>query len=112
LFTPLEEIQLNEEKDSICWKWTVNSEYSAASAYEAQFLSAYPRFCASMIWQARTKCRFFVWLAVQGKAPPTDNLAKNGSCDPNSVLCFCEPETNEHLLMECNFIEVVWDKVA
>jgi hypothetical protein len=49
---------------------------------------------------------------VQGKAPPTDNLAKNGSCDPNSVLCFCEPETNEHLLMECNFIEVVWDKVA
>jgi hypothetical protein len=36
-------------------------EYTAASAYEAQFLGAYPMFRASSIWQAdnRTKVSFF-----------------------------------------------------
>jgi hypothetical protein len=57
------------QSNSICWKWIVNGEYSAASAYEAQFLGAYTLFCASMIWQARIerKCRFFVCGVGEGR---------------------------------------------
>lgn len=71
-------MQLTEQEDAISWKWTTTREYTAASAYEAQFLGSYPRFRASAIWQAHTepKCRFFAWLALLGKASTADNLLK------------------------------------
>jgi hypothetical protein len=55
LFTTLSDIQLNEERGTITWKWTTSGEYSAASAYEAQFLGAFPAFRASAVWQAKTE---------------------------------------------------------
>jgi hypothetical protein len=50
LFSTLNEVQLTEDNDSIIWKWSAAGEYSAASAYEIQFLGAYPRFRASSVW--------------------------------------------------------------
>jgi hypothetical protein len=78
LFNTLNEVHLSEERDSIVWKWMATGEYTAASSYEVQFLEAFPRYRASTIWQAKTepRCRFFAWLAIQGKAPTTDNLLK------------------------------------
>jgi hypothetical protein len=87
----------------------------AASAYETQFIGAFPLFRASTIWQAKSKpkCRFFAWLAIQNKAPTADNLLKkNWSCNPNCPLCYCMPETSQHLFTECNLTEAVWDKLA
>jgi hypothetical protein len=93
-----------------------NGEYTAASVYEAQFLGAFPLFRASTIGYTRTEpeCHFFTWLAMQGKTPTTtDNLMrKYWSCDPICPLCFSKPETNDHLLTECNYIEPIWDRVA
>jgi hypothetical protein len=115
LFSILGEVQLNETNDTIQWKWTASGGYSAASAYDIQFLGAYPRFKASSVWraQAEPKCRFFAWLALQRKAPAADNLMKkNWPCDPSCALCYCELETTDYLLTECNFAEAVWDRVA
>jgi hypothetical protein len=69
LFSTLNEVHLSEERDSIVWKWMVTGEYSAASAYEVQFLGAFPRYIASTIWQAKAEppCRFFAWLAVKAR---------------------------------------------
>jgi hypothetical protein len=109
LFTLLGEVQLTEE-DTIKWKWTATGEYSAALAYDIQFLGAFPFFRASTIWQARVepRCRFFTWLVLQGKAPTTDNLArKNCPCSPQCSLCYCINETNDHILAEYNFMEAV-----
>jgi hypothetical protein len=42
-----------------------------------------------------------------------DNLLKkNWPCEPECPLCYCINETYEHLLTECNFTEVVWDKIV
>lgn len=38
----LQEIQLFEEPDDIKWKFSSNDIYSARSAYDAQFLGAFP----------------------------------------------------------------------
>jgi hypothetical protein len=95
LFSTLNEVQLGSDNDTIRWNWSASGEYSAASAYEVQFMGAYPRFRASSIWHAHAepKCRFFAWLALLGKAPTADNLLKkNWSCDPLCALCFCEAE--------------------
>jgi hypothetical protein len=50
LFSTLNEVQLTDDNDSILWKWSAAGEYSAALAYEIQFLGAYPRFRASSVW--------------------------------------------------------------
>jgi hypothetical protein len=115
LFTALNDVILTEERDTIAWKWTRTRQYSVVSAYDIQILGAFPKFKASSIWKAKTKakCRFFAWLTIWKKVPTADNLLKkNWPCGPMCPLCFCMPETNDHLLMECNFTEAVWDKVA
>jgi hypothetical protein len=115
LFHTLADRQLTEDRDVIAWKWTASGEYTATSAYEAQFVGAFPRYRASSIWKARAepRCRFFAWLAIQGKGLTTDNLlSKNWPCDPECPLCLCMEETNEHLLTACNFTEAVWDLVV
>jgi hypothetical protein len=68
-----------------------------------------------LIWKVKTepKCRFFAWLAIQGKAPTTDNLLRqNWPCNQNCALCYCMLETNDHILTEYNFSEAVWDKIG
>jgi hypothetical protein len=114
LFDILSDIQLNENRDAIQWRWSTSGEYTAATAYEAQFLGAYPLFRASAIWQAKTepKYRFFAWLVLLGKTLTTDNLQKKWPCELNCPLCYCELETGDNLLTECIFLEAVWDKVA
>jgi hypothetical protein len=54
LFNTLSDIQLNENRGAIQWRWSALGEYTAATAYEAQFFGAYPLFRASAIWQAKT----------------------------------------------------------
>jgi hypothetical protein len=115
LFSALNGVQLSEDKDAIAWKWTSSGDYSAASAYDIRFLGAVRAFRASTIWKASTepRCRSFAWLALQGKAPTGDNLMKkNWPCSPHCSLCYCQEETNDHILTECNFTEAVWDKSA
>jgi hypothetical protein len=57
--------------------------------------------------KTKPKCQFFAWLATHNKALTIDNLMKkNWPCNPNCALCYCVPETNNHLI-ECNFTRAV-----
>lgn len=92
-----------------------NGEYSAASAYSVQFLGAMNNSSMTKLWKAKTepKCKFFAWLPVHGKVQTADNLAKkNYACNPICPLCYCIPETTEHLLLQCNFTEATWRELA
>lgn len=108
LYTALSTIMLSNEKDRIHWRWTASGEYTAASAYEAQFYGASIQILAKKIWQAKKepKFRFFAWLAMHGKVQTADNLMKkNYPCNPICALCFCIPETTDHILTDCNYTE-------
>jgi hypothetical protein len=37
---------------------------------------------------------------------------KNWHCDLNCQLCFYQPEPAKHLLIDCNFAEVVWNSLG
>jgi hypothetical protein len=39
-------------------------------------------------------------------------MRQNWPCNPLCSLCFCMTETTEHLLTQCNYVEVVWNLVA
>ena len=47
--------QLNDQDDQIRWKWTADGNYSAKSAYLAQFMGSYSDIMANSIWKAHTE---------------------------------------------------------
>jgi hypothetical protein len=71
LFIALKDVVLTEQKDAISWRWSRTGEYSAASAYEIQFLDAFPKFKAATIWKgkAEPKCSFLHLVSSLEKGP-------------------------------------------
>jgi hypothetical protein len=61
LFMALTGVELSDQQDFITWKWTEDSHYFLASAYECQFKGAIVHFPTMSIWQATTepKCKFY-----------------------------------------------------
>lgn len=47
--------QLTQQEDKITWRWTGSGEYSAKSAYMAQFQGSFSSFHAKAIWQAQAE---------------------------------------------------------
>ncbi|KQK20884.1 hypothetical protein BRADI_1g57292v3 [Brachypodium distachyon] len=58
-------VTLNDEPNAITWRWSSSGVYSAACAYEAQFLGLFPHFAPVKIWCAH----------VEPKILTADNLA-------------------------------------
>jgi hypothetical protein len=135
LFMSLEPVQLNQEKDVIKWRWTNAGIFSVFSAYNCQFkgsISQFPAtpafsayncqfkgsislFLATPVWKARVEpmCKFFNLLALHAKILTADNMLKrHWNCNQFCSLCHCMLETTNHLMMGCNFSEVVWNLVA
>jgi hypothetical protein len=114
LFMALADVELSDQHVSIKWKWTEDSNYSV-SAYECQFKGAIIQFSAMSTWQAKTepKCKFYAWLVMHERVLTADNLLKrNWPCNEYCSLYYCLHETTEHLLIQYNYIEVVWNDAA
>jgi hypothetical protein len=110
LFMSLEPVQLNQEKDVIKWRWTNAGIFSVFSAYNCQFKGSISQFPATPVWKARVepKCKFFNLLALHAKILTADNMLKrHWNCNQFCSLCHCMLETTNHLMMGCNFSEVV-----
>jgi hypothetical protein len=111
LFIALSEVELSQQKDDIRWRWIADGQYTMTSTYDYQFQGAIRQPQIEAIWRAVTepKCKFFVWLAMHDRVLTANNmLKKNWSCEYNWSL----HETTEHLLIQCNYTEAVWNLVA
>jgi hypothetical protein len=61
------------------------------------------------IWDLALKIKLFIWLVVENKILTWDNLQGRGWEGPNIChLCLKEPETVNHLLVNCYFTQQVW----
>lgn len=99
------------QEDRITWKLTQNGQYSAVSAYKAQFLGSarQPRIAALWNAWAPPKCKFFAWLILQNRIWSSDRLAQRGwDHSPTCPLCRCAMETSHHMLAECRFTRRIW----
>lgn len=108
-------IILNDDNDVITWKWTTDRKYIVASAYDCQFLRSMTFIPAQAVGKARTepKCKFLAWLIIHDKTLMTDNMLKhNWPCNFSCPLCYCLPESNTYLFMQCNFTKVLWNKAV
>lgn len=101
-------------EDSILWPASPSHQYSASSAYQLFFMAKTKSASGSKIWKAGapSRCKFFMWLAVQGRCLTMDNLLKRGwphqSC---CVLCSAEPETCLHLFAGCSYTGWIWSRL-
>ena len=98
-------------EDDIVWKHATNGQYSAASAYKAQFLGMVNSPMEQMVWKAWAprKVKFFAWLALQDRIWTADRLDKRGwqNCG-HCPLCGREQETGAHLFFKCRFTNRLW----
>lgn len=110
------QVQLQSQQvDNITWKFTQNGQYTAASAYKAQFVGITKIPSIASIWKswAPPKCKFFAWLILQNRVWSSDRLAKRGwDHNPTCPLCRCAMETTHHMLAECRLTRRIWTLIA
>ncbi|CAN6163562.1 unnamed protein product [Urochloa humidicola] len=115
LWAKVQRIALRPEvPDQIVWKLSADGEYSAKSAYEAQFLGATNTRLDNLIWKvwAPPKCKFFGWLAYQNRLWTADRLDRRGW--PNQKKCPLCRHTDEsalHLFAHCRYTRRVWSEL-
>ncbi|KAF8678989.1 hypothetical protein HU200_046153 [Digitaria exilis] len=111
----LQDVQLNDQENTIVWKWTANGCNSAKSAYMIQFKGTYCSFDSKAIWgaMAEGKHRIFSWLLVQRKILTADLLLQRiWPCNPVCPLCDQEQESATHSALRCVFTKEVWSRVC
>lgn len=105
------DVHLNDQEDVIKWKWTVDGNYSAKSAYNVQLKGSYCSFDSKAIWGARVqgKHRVFAWLLVQSKILTADKLmTRNWPCNPVCSLCEQAQESAVHMVLHYAYAKEVW----
>jgi hypothetical protein len=115
LWERLRGLQLSPElPDSIVWKYTKHGEYTAASAYEAQFTWVASSPMEHLIWRvwAPPKCKFFSWLAFQNRLWTADRLMKRRRQNQQvCMLCHSNDETGLHMFTQCQYSLSVWQNI-
>jgi hypothetical protein len=105
---------LQEGPDSARWRLTANGQYSAKTAYQLFFIGRTEVPGMKELWSsgAPLKHKLHVWLALKDRLWTADRLEERGLQNtPLCPLCCQEPETIEHLTLQCSFAREVWYRV-
>jgi mannosylglycoprotein endo-beta-mannosidase len=98
----------HDQEDRITWSLTLHGEYTAASAYLAQFNGCIAAPDIAIIWKtwAPPKCKLFSWLIFQNRVWTSDRLARRewDHC-PSCPLCRQTMEIAHHLLASCRYTQ-------
>ncbi|WVZ92280.1 hypothetical protein U9M48_038358 [Paspalum notatum var. saurae] len=115
LWRDIQNVHLSPQSDSITWRLSLTGEYTAKSAYDAQFFGSYSAYQWEKIWKAKVepKCRFFMWLLLQQKILTSDKiLRRGGQANPICQLCRTEQESALHMVANCSFAKLICSQVA
>lgn len=111
LWSQIQEVQLHPQEDQCIWKMEASGQYSARSAYNAQFTGSFSELNWKHLWKFRAepKCCFFIWLLLQRRLPTADRIIKRGGqADPVCKLCYSQQESHSHMIVNCPFAKHVW----
>ena len=99
-------IQLGQQPDKICWRWSSDRIFSTASAYRAFFIGQHPIAGAKLIYKTRApaKCNFFAWLALHDRCwmahrRKRHNLQDNDDCTLCSQFTRDDRSSSDQLLI-------------
>ena len=107
-------ITLREEaEDEISWRAV--GQYSAKSAYDAQFDGQPRGALQQLIWKvwAPGKIKFFMWLLHHDRLWCNDRLQRRGWKNGYFCqLCLRSLESSTHLLWNCPTSQQIWARAA
>lgn len=115
LIRSLQPIITQGATDLIKWNLEASGNYSASSAYKAQFQGCCSSNFRELIWQAwgSGKLKFFSWLLHLNRLWCNDRLQRRGWENPYFCqLCLRSLESSEHLFWQCPFSTQVWCSLA
>lgn len=115
LIRSLQPIITQGATDLIKWNLEASGNYSASSAYKAQFQGCCSSNFRELIWQAwgPVKLKFFSWLLHLNRLWCNDRLQRRGWENPYFCqLCLRSLESSEHLFWQCPFSTQVWCSLA
>lgn len=103
------------EADQIKWVAGGGNSYSTSSAYGLQFQSAPTSGHKAVICKAWApgSAKMFAWLMHHDRLWCNDRLQRRGW--PNGYfcpLCMRNLETSRHLLWDCSFSSMIWQKAS
>jgi len=111
LWHTLRDVQLTTETDRFSWRWTSTGDYTAASAYWIMHEGNTRTPGAQWVWKnwAPQRVKFFTWLALKCRLWTADRRRRHGlDAHDECWLCDQEPETADHLLINCSFAKDIW----
>ena len=94
------------QPDRVTWRLTPNGSYSAKSAYRAFFFGRVAAPGAKELWSSRAPLVFklHMWFVLRDRLWTADRLSRRGMQHPPVCpLCCQEPETVNHLTLQCPF---------
>ncbi len=107
-------VTLNEDLDSISWRWCTNGKFTVSGAYKFISFDGVDGRKISHLWSVKIplKIKLFLWLAGRYRLLMADLLAKRGWHGPSiCALCSAEAENLDHLFFRCSFAISLWDRI-
>lgn len=107
----LGDVQIVQRPDKVRWRWSHDKNFSNSSAYRSLFIGQHPIAGAKLLCKTRApaKCKFFTWLLLHDRCWTANRRKRNNLKDDDScTLCNQQPETIDHLLINCPFSREVW----
>ena len=108
----VEEVQLSPGiPDKLCWRWSSDQEYSAASAYGAMFVGSARPPGAKLLWKtaAPPRVKFFFWLVVHRQCWTAARRKQHGLQDSDDcIMCAQAVEMMDHIILGCVLSRQIW----
>ena len=108
IWETLQHVQLHQQPDRVCWRWTPDRTFTTASAYRSFFIRHHPVKGAKLLCKTRAppKCKFFIWMAIHDHCWTAHRRKRRNIQDDYScILCDQSSETIDHLLIGCIFFQ-------
>jgi hypothetical protein len=108
-------VHLTDVPDQLVWRWQSDGKFSVRSAYLALHHGANPIPGCILIWEiwAPLRVKFFLWLALRRRHWTADRRRRHGlDAHDLCLLCGQEPESMDHIVVDCSFSRQLWFKAA
>jgi hypothetical protein len=106
-------LSLNNEQDTLVWKFEANGLFSVKSMYTIINFRGVLPISVHSVWKVKVppKIHFFLWLIAHNKLLTRDNLVKRQNVDDLTCLFCNEEESCSHLFCDCVVFSATWSEL-
>lgn len=114
LHNSLLNITLDDNIDSISWRWSQDNKFSVKSLYSWIEFGGIIDHTFDSIWNSSIplKIKIFLWLLRNRNFLTRDVLVKRGIITIDTCVFCDKQETTDHLFVGCEVIHSIWEWIA